>query len=54
MPAANVLKIGDVILAFDGHAVANDGTVEFRRRERISCDCLVSAMHIGTEAVIKV
>ena len=33
---------GDVLLSFDGTAIANDGTILFRRRERISFEHLVT------------
>jgi S1-C subfamily serine protease len=35
-PAEGIVKAGDVILAVDGHDVADDGTIEFRPRERTS------------------
>jgi S1-C subfamily serine protease len=35
-PAAGLLKVGDVILEVDGYNVADDGTIEFRRDERIA------------------
>ncbi|KAJ6690059.1 hypothetical protein OIU85_006350 [Salix viminalis] len=40
--AHRVLKKDDIILAFDGVPIANDGTVPFRNRERITFDHLVS------------
>ncbi|XP_068665914.1 protease Do-like 10, mitochondrial [Aristolochia californica] len=40
--AYRVLKKDDIILAFDGMPLANDGTVPFRNRERITFDHLVS------------
>lgn len=40
--AHRVLKTDDIILAFDGVPIANDGTVPFRNRERITFDHLVS------------
>lgn len=33
-PAEGKVKSGDVILSVAGHSVADDGTVEFRPRER--------------------
>jgi len=35
-PAEGIVKPGDVILAVDGNDVADDGTIEFRPRERTS------------------
>ncbi|KAJ0972217.1 hypothetical protein J5N97_020176 [Dioscorea zingiberensis] len=40
--AHKVLKKDDIVLAFDGVPIANDGTVPFRNRERITFDHLVS------------
>ncbi|XP_010277816.1 PREDICTED: protease Do-like 10, mitochondrial [Nelumbo nucifera] len=40
--ANRVLKKDDIILAFDDVPIANDGTVPFRNRERITFDHLVS------------
>lgn len=40
--AHRILKKDDIILAFDGVPIANDGTVPFRNRERITFDHLVS------------
>lgn len=41
-PAAGCLRAGDVLLSFDGTPIANDGTILFRPRERISFEHLVS------------
>ena len=46
-PAAAVLRRGDVILAFDGVEVSSDGTVPFRRGERIAFSYLVSQKFVG-------
>ncbi|MBP7830559.1 MAG: trypsin-like peptidase domain-containing protein [Kiritimatiellae bacterium] len=35
-PTEALLREGDVLLSVDGHAIANDGTVEYRPRERTS------------------
>ncbi|KAJ8651095.1 hypothetical protein MRB53_004118 [Persea americana] len=40
--ANKVLRKDDIVLAFDGVPIANDGTVPFRNRERITFDHLVS------------
>uniref|UniRef100_A0A803KMJ4 Protease Do-like PDZ domain-containing protein n=1 Tax=Chenopodium quinoa TaxID=63459 RepID=A0A803KMJ4_CHEQI len=58
--AHKILKIDDVILAFDGVAIANDGTVittmvvPFRNRERITFDHLVSMKKPNEKAELKV
>ncbi|KAL2643767.1 hypothetical protein R1flu_011354 [Riccia fluitans] len=44
------IKKDDVLLAFDGSPIANDGTVHFRNRERISFDHLVSIKKAGEKA----
>ncbi|KAI5330687.1 PREDICTED: protease Do [Prunus dulcis] len=52
--AYKVLKKDDIILAFDGVPVANDGTVPFRNRERITFDHLVSMKKPNETAVVRV
>eukprot|EP00252_Welwitschia_mirabilis_P001100 TRINITY_DN11057_c0_g1_i1.p1 TRINITY_DN11057_c0_g1~~TRINITY_DN11057_c0_g1_i1.p1 ORF type:complete len:660 (-),score=130.37 TRINITY_DN11057_c0_g1_i1:841-2736(-) len=49
-PASKVLKVGDVITSFDGIPVANEGTVPFRTRERISFGYLISQKYTGETA----
>ncbi|GAB4814947.1 hypothetical protein N2152v2_001993 [Parachlorella kessleri] len=53
-PAASKLLPGDVLLSFDGTPVANDGTILFRRRERISFDHLVTLKVPGDPARVTV
>eukprot|EP00898_Chlorokybus_atmophyticus_P008573 jgi/Chlat1/8717/Chrsp9S08549 len=48
--AASELKPGDVVMSFDGVAVANDGTVAFRSGERISFGYLVSQKYADESA----
>ena len=48
-PINQVLGTGDILLAFDGTAIANDGTVPFRSGERISFSYLVSRKYTGDE-----
>ncbi|KAL3696064.1 hypothetical protein R1sor_010140 [Riccia sorocarpa] len=48
------IKKDDVLLAFDGSPIANDGTVHFRNRERISFDHLVSMKKAGEKARLTV
>lgn len=52
--AHRVLKKDDIILAFDGVPIANDGTVPFRNRERITFDHLVSMKKPNETAQVKV
>ncbi|MEW5300728.1 MAG: hypothetical protein WDW36_003638 [Sanguina aurantia] len=54
-PASKVLRgKEDVLLAFDGVPIANDGTVPFRRGERISFSYLVSQKYTNEGAVLRV
>ncbi len=46
-PAADQLRAGDVLTAIGGHAIANDGTVEFRPRERTSFTYYTDERQIG-------
>ena len=46
-PANGVLKEGDVLLAVEGHPVADDGTVAFRDRERTSVSYYIQAHQVG-------
>ncbi|XP_056159207.1 protease Do-like 10, mitochondrial isoform X2 [Syzygium oleosum] len=52
--AHKILKKDDVILAFDGVPVANDGTIPFRNRERITFDHLASMKTPNETALIRV
>nr|XP_027087325.1 protease Do-like 10, mitochondrial isoform X1 [Coffea arabica]XP_027089217.1 protease Do-like 10, mitochondrial isoform X1 [Coffea arabica] len=52
--AHKVLKKDDILLSFDGVPIANDGTVPFRNRERITFDHLVSMKKPNETAVLKV
>ena len=46
-PAENIVRPDDVILSIDGQAVADDGTIEFRPRERTSLAYLIQLHQIG-------
>jgi hypothetical protein len=46
-PSHGNLVRGDVVLSIDGHAVANDATVEFRAKERTSLNYYVQQKQIG-------
>ncbi|XVF56350.1 hypothetical protein PTKIN_Ptkin06aG0112700 [Pterospermum kingtungense] len=50
--AHRVLKKDDIILEFDGVPIANDGTIPFRSRERITFDHLVSMKKPNETAVV--
>uniref|UniRef100_A0A0D9WGK2 Protease Do-like PDZ domain-containing protein n=1 Tax=Leersia perrieri TaxID=77586 RepID=A0A0D9WGK2_9ORYZ len=52
--AHRVLKKDDILLEFDSVPIANDGTVPFRNRERITFDHLVSMKKPGETAVLKI
>jgi hypothetical protein len=52
--AASVLQSDDVLLSFDGTAIANDGTVPFRTGERIAFSYLISQKYVGDEAALEV
>jgi S1-C subfamily serine protease len=47
-PVAEALRPGDVLLALDGRPIADDGTVEFRPRERTSFDYALDQRQIGS------
>ncbi len=46
-PADGPLQPGDVVLAFDDYIIANDGTVEFRSRERTNLAYVVQKYQVG-------
>jgi len=46
-PAGQHLKAGDVLLSIDGHPIANDGTIEFRPRERTAFTFYSDERQIG-------
>ncbi|KAK7365230.1 hypothetical protein VNO80_14123 [Phaseolus coccineus] len=52
--AYKILKKDDIILSFDGVLLANDGTVPFRNRERITFDHLVSMKKPNEKAIVRV
>ncbi|KAJ8746835.1 hypothetical protein K2173_003841 [Erythroxylum novogranatense] len=49
-----ILKKDDIILAFDGVPIANDGTVPFRNREHITFDDLVSMKKPNETTLLRV
>lgn len=48
-PAEGLVRPGDVVMRIDGHKVADDGTVEFRPKERTSLNYYVQAHQVGDE-----
>ena len=46
-PAKEAIKSGDIITAIDGHAIANDGTVEFRPKEYTSFGYYIDNHQVG-------
>ena len=53
-PMAAALRRGDVLTAFDGVAIAADGSVPFRTGERISFDHLITQRFIGDVSTLGV
>ena len=53
-PAENKIFPGDVLLAVDGHPIADDGTVEFRPRERTSCNFYVQQHQVGEKVAFSI
>ncbi|CAL1169670.1 unnamed protein product [Cladocopium goreaui] len=52
--AAEVLKANDVLLAFDGEPIGNDGTIRFRKHERVMYSWLVAQKFFGEKATLTV
>ncbi|KAK4770723.1 hypothetical protein SAY87_031255 [Trapa incisa] len=52
--AYSILRKDDIILAFDGVPIANDGTIPFRNRERITFDHLASMKKPNETALIRI
>lgn len=50
----DLLRLGDVILAADGHAIAEDGTVEFRPGERTDWSYCEQNRQIGETMTLRV
>lgn len=53
-PADGVLEVGDVLAEVDGYPVADNGTIEFRHKERTSVSYLVQKHLIGTDVDLKI
>lgn len=52
--ADGILKTGDVLLSVKGHAVADDGTIEFRPKERTQFLYYVQENQVGTPLTLDV
>jgi S1-C subfamily serine protease len=52
--ARDILREGDVLLSVDGHELANDGTVEFRKSERTDFIYYVHAHQLGEDMKLRV
>lgn len=53
-PAENKLREKDVLLSVDGHKIADNGTVEFRFRERTSYTYYIQSRQMGETAELEV
>lgn len=53
-PADGNLLPGDVLLSIDGHPVADDGTVEFRPKERTSADYYIQQHQVGEKVAMRI
>jgi S1-C subfamily serine protease len=53
-PCAGMIAEGDVILDIEGHEIADDGTVEFRRKERTSASYYLQKHQIGESVSLSV
>ena len=52
-PVQGLCRCGDVILAIDGHEIADDGTVEFRPKERTALQYHVHKRQMGETLVLR-
>jgi len=53
-PARGTLEEGDIILSVEGHPVADDGTVEFREKERTSMSYYIQEKQVGDKLNLQV
>jgi len=51
---AKLLRANDVLLSFEGEPIANDGTVRFRKHERVAFSWLVAQKFYGEPARLQV
>lgn len=52
--ADGIIQPGDVILSIDDSPIANDGTVEFRAKERTNLAYIVQKHQIGDDLNLKI
>ena len=53
-PANNHIQAGDILTAIDGHAIANDGTVEFRPKEYTSFGYYIDNHQVGDKLTLDI
>lgn len=53
-PADGVLEVGDTIIEVDGHPVADDGTIEFRSKQRTQVGYLVQLRQVGESIPVSI
>ena len=53
-PAKGLIRPGDVVLKIDGHNIAEDGTIEFRPKERTSMNYFTQRHQLGEELSLNV
>lgn len=53
-PAEGILERGDILLSVEGHPIADDGTVEFRSKERTSAMYYIDRHQIGEQAAVEI
>ena len=52
--AATALRKNDVVLEFERNRIGNDGTVPFRRNERINFNLLVKNKYVGEQCTLRI
>ncbi|GAB5353318.1 hypothetical protein AAMO2058_000026700 [Amorphochlora amoebiformis] len=50
--SAKVLRRNDVLVSFDNHPIASDGTVKFRDSERVAFNYLITSKYVGEKAEV--
>ncbi len=53
-PAEGILQRGDILLSVEGHPIADDGTVEFRPKERTSAMYYIDRRQIGEQVPVEI
>jgi len=48
------LEVGDVLMALDGHSIADNGTIRYRGRYRCQFDAVIGDYHCGDEVAARV